>query len=119
IDLPRHIEACPERYSDRALYQELDRLGVQYGAHFQGVKTVWRASGEALGHIIPTSDVASGRAHYAAHPALIDAAFHLAWAALDPDARARLLASGTARVPAAVERVQIWAPEAHGANGAH
>jgi myxalamid-type polyketide synthase MxaD len=107
LDLPRRIEALPERHADGQLYAELDRLGVTYGAHFQGVKAVWRSDGEALGLIVPTSEVAAGEACYAAHPALIDAAFHLTWAALSSGRREVHLRGAVAQVPAAIERVWI------------
>ena len=117
LDLPAHIESWPERHDDRALYQELARLGVQYGNHFQGLKAIWRADGRAIGQIIPSAEVAAGRSHYPAHPAVIDAAFQLAWAALEPEAREHSLRTGTARVPAEVERIQIWPAAQHDPGG--
>jgi acyl transferase domain-containing protein/acyl carrier protein len=71
--LTREIEVTP-------FYDQLQRLGVDFGTGFRGMRRVWCGTGEALGEIELAPEGASG---HLMHPALLDACFHVSAVAMD------------------------------------
>ncbi|ONM49782.1 hypothetical protein B0T44_12740 [Nocardia donostiensis] len=67
-----------------ALYDQLADLGFGYGPAFQGLRSVWRDTGDLLTEVALTDDAGTAAA-YAIHPALFDAVFHAAIAELALD----------------------------------
>ncbi len=114
---PRALEdvrtRCQNEIGSAVHYQQLRERGLDFGPAFQGLKTLWRASGEALalGRVeLPDTLVADADSHaYHIHPALLDACQQVF---------ASILLEGTdAYVPMGVEHfhlhqsppVQLWA----------
>ncbi len=58
-----------------ALYDELARLGVDYGPAFHGLRSAWRAGGEVYAEVALPDGVPADR--LGIHPALLDAALHV------------------------------------------
>jgi phthiocerol/phenolphthiocerol synthesis type-I polyketide synthase C len=85
-----------------ALYRDWAARGLEYGPAFQGVAALHRGpDGEALGRVALPERLRSGTRPGALHPALWDAALHVALCLCD-DA-----AAGAAVVPTAVRRVLL------------
>ncbi|WP_347359823.1 type I polyketide synthase [Streptomyces sp. 150FB] len=80
------VDAWPparaEKVDVSALYEEFAAAGYDYGPLFQGVRAVWRRTGEVFAEVeVPQGD-GDG---FAIHPALLDAALH-SLVLIDPDA---------------------------------
>ena len=57
-----------------SVYEDLARMGVQYGPVFRGLRAVWRGLEEVFAEVVlPEEVVGSG---FGVHPALLDAALH-------------------------------------------
>jgi acyl transferase domain-containing protein/acyl carrier protein len=84
-------------------YARLDASGLRYGAAFRGVRELWGGDGEALGTVALPECVAWSARCYRVHPALLDAAFQVAAAALG-DA---LPGGADGYLPAGVERYRV------------
>ncbi|MEX5710407.1 SDR family NAD(P)-dependent oxidoreductase [Parafrankia sp. FMc6] len=54
-------------------YDDLARLGYDYGPFFQGLRAGWRRGNELFAELVPPGDATFGAAP---HPALLDAAMH-------------------------------------------
>ena len=74
--LTREIEVAP-------FYEKLQRLGVDFGPGFRGMRRVWCGEGEALGEIELGEGVVNDQGKYLMHPALLDACFHVSAVAMD------------------------------------
>ncbi len=57
-------------------YAELAELGYEYGPVFQGLTALWRRDGEVFAEVALPEVARSAAAHFALHPALLDAALH-------------------------------------------
>ncbi|MER7842436.1 type I polyketide synthase [Kitasatospora sp. NPDC096077] len=64
-------------------YQRLADGGRAYGPSFQGLRAAWRLGPELYAEIALAADEQADAARYGLHPALLDAAFHLAEPAAD------------------------------------
>src|SRR5262249_50499189 len=95
---------CREEIRGPSYYERLRAYGYEYGAVFQGIERLWRRDGEALGRLrlLPAEAAEAGR--YRIHPALLDACFQLALAAI-PQAR-----RGTSLLPIGIERFLLARP---------
>ncbi|MEU7895953.1 SDR family NAD(P)-dependent oxidoreductase [Nonomuraea sp. NPDC049152] len=82
---------CPREVTGAELYELLRRHGLDYGAAFRGVEQVWTGTDEALGVLAGGGD----------RIRLLDAAFHVVAALVDPG-------HGPA-LPVAVEELTWWA----------
>ncbi len=60
------------------LYERLADSGVSYGPAFQGVQAAWRRDGELWGEVALDVEQQAQAGQYGVHPALFDAALHLA-----------------------------------------
>ncbi|MFD3746414.1 SDR family NAD(P)-dependent oxidoreductase, partial [Nocardia sp. NPDC058633] len=58
------------------LYADMAENGYGYGPAFQGLRTVWRTSGEVYAEVALDGEVASQAGAFGLHPALLDAALH-------------------------------------------
>ena len=67
-------EAEPVPTTD--LYPQLAQRGYHYGPLFQGLKAVWRSSDTIYAEVTLPETAHQDAAHYALHPALLDAALH-------------------------------------------
>ncbi|HLL56194.1 MAG TPA: thioester reductase domain-containing protein [Myxococcaceae bacterium] len=66
-------------------YREMKGRGLEYGPAFQAVQQVWRRNGESLA-TLKLGDAAAQKADaYHVHPALLDAALQVAYAAMPKD----------------------------------
>ncbi|MET9342162.1 SDR family NAD(P)-dependent oxidoreductase [Nonomuraea sp. NPDC003804] len=91
LDLARVRARCPHEVAGAELYELLRRHGLDYGPAFRGVERVWKGSGEALGVLSGGGD----------RVRLLDAAFHVVAALVDPGRGPAL--------PVAVEELTWWA----------
>ncbi|WP_326699331.1 type I polyketide synthase [Streptomyces sp. NBC_01754] len=57
-------------------YEGLAEAGLSYGAAFRGLAAAWRSGGEVFAEAALPAELASEAAHFALHPALLDAALH-------------------------------------------
>ncbi len=105
LDLAALRERCDEAADVGALYEALARAGFEYGPAFRGLREARRREGEAFGRVALSGPLAEGAGRYVAHPALLDACFHLLAAALPREANA-----GATFVPERVERVVVGGP---------
>jgi phthiocerol/phenolphthiocerol synthesis type-I polyketide synthase C len=81
----RELQArCREEVPALELYQRLRESGLQYGPVFQGIKSLWRGDGEALGQVELSHTLLSEANAYHIHPALLDSCLQVMAAAL-PD----------------------------------
>ncbi|NTX60834.1 SDR family NAD(P)-dependent oxidoreductase [Myxococcus sp. CA051A] len=75
--VPDVIEAvrsrCAQHVQGAALYEELERGGVQYDAPLRTLSEAWRRPGEALGRVVMGPERMQESARYQLHPALLDA----------------------------------------------
>jgi len=82
---------------------QLAARGLVFGASLQGVRSIRRGDGEALGEIVLPEPAVAGRGHYECHPALLDACLQVMNAATPGneagDARAYL--------PMAIESLNV------------
>ncbi|WP_433336512.1 SDR family NAD(P)-dependent oxidoreductase [Spirillospora sp. CA-294931] len=70
------------------LYERLAAQGYAYGPAFQGVRAAWRSGDERFAEIALTPDLRDDAGAFGVHPALLDAALHLAVLADGGDAAA-------------------------------
>ncbi|MGW0595459.1 SDR family NAD(P)-dependent oxidoreductase, partial [Streptosporangium sp. NPDC002607] len=59
-------------------YERRARVGFSYGPAFQGVRAVWRTGREVFAEVALPEDLAADAGSYGLHPALLDAALHVA-----------------------------------------
>ncbi|MBT5414964.1 MAG: SDR family NAD(P)-dependent oxidoreductase, partial [Rhodospirillaceae bacterium] len=104
IDLDAIRAACPTERKADDLYRFFAASGLAYGRGFKAVARGWRGEGEALAELVLPGGL-DGRADgFVLHPSLLDAATQTV-ALLEPEEAGR-----EARVPFAVERIDIGGP---------
>lgn len=108
IDMPDVIRArCPEKISGHFCYERLRTLGLHYGSCFQGVETIWRKAGEAIGHVIMPDTGNVNSDGYRFHPTILDACFQVLLGALpfpDGDDNTHVF------LPVRIERFRFYCP---------
>ncbi|MEU5760035.1 type I polyketide synthase [Nocardia sp. NPDC047648] len=67
------------------LYDQLARLGFDYGPVFQGVTSAWRDGDDLLAEVSLPAESGAQASAFGMHPALLDAAFHTAITELAQD----------------------------------
>jgi acyl transferase domain-containing protein/acyl carrier protein len=96
ITQPLRTEAWPPLGSHEAdierLYDALAGAGYEYGPAFQGLRRAWRCGEDLFGEVALESDQAKEAQSFCAHPALLDAAFHLMLVGGPTDHRHELVA---------------------------
>ena len=71
-----------------AHYDELAANGYAYGAAFRCVQAAWHRAGEVYAEVTLAAEQEADAAHFRIHPALLDAALHMArWTGLAPTLR--------------------------------
>ena len=104
VDLAQVQAACSERVDIKSFYEALARHGLHYGPAFRGVQEAWSGENQALGRLI-LPEAAGDAREYLIHPALLDAAFHVAAAAVgEGDGESERIF-----LPVAVARYQVLA----------
>ncbi|ORA74434.1 hypothetical protein BST28_22630, partial [Mycolicibacter kumamotonensis] len=87
------------------LYDRLPDLGLNYGPAFQGLHTAWERDGAFYAEMaLGTGDAATAKS-FGIHPALLDAAFHVALEPLSAN-----FENGSAPVPFLIGRAQLHRP---------
>ncbi|HEV2634427.1 MAG TPA: type I polyketide synthase [Actinocrinis sp.] len=86
------------------LYHALSATGLQYGPVFQGVRAAWRDGDDLLAEIDLPEQPAADAARFGLHPALLDAALHIAAHHSLPDTP-----PGQSRLPFAWRGVRLHA----------
>jgi polyketide synthase 12 len=81
------------------LYDQLVQVGHFYGDTFQGLRAVWRLDGDLFAEVALPDGVRAEAGRFTMHPALLDAALQPLM--LD------VVASGQARMPFSINRVQV------------
>ena len=74
-DLLQQLASRPST-SGEALYQQAQKLGLQFGPVFRGIQQLHLADSCALAILAPSSDLRPTLDNYVMHPALIDSGFH-------------------------------------------
>lgn len=97
VDLGAIRARCSTETSGADHYRHMAELGLDYGASFQGIESVWSGNGEAVARLRPAP---SDAGRYRMHPAVLDSALQVLGAALSTDAR-------TTFVPVSIERLRI------------
>jgi acyl transferase domain-containing protein len=98
-------DRCPEAIDMPVFYQQLHEQGSEFGSGFRNVRQLRRGTGESVAEITLVESLQSEATQYHFHPALLDACFQAAAAALPSGA-------GTAHddevlLPTAIERIRV------------
>ncbi|WP_146410662.1 type I polyketide synthase [Crateriforma conspicua] len=101
-------DRCDETVTQSRCYRYCNRLGLEYGAMFQGVRHGRRRSHEAVVEVCLPDDLLSQASDYVVHPALLDACFH-AMVVADQDFDHHV---GDLYLPSRMGRVQWNLPDA-------
>ena len=80
--LERLRRRCSAELNGEQCYAAMHARGLQYGAQFQGLRTLWQGDGEAIGRVTCPEVVSAGLADYRFHPAVLDACFHVLMGAI-------------------------------------
>jgi acyl transferase domain-containing protein/SAM-dependent methyltransferase/acyl carrier protein len=98
---------CPEPVSVEDCFQLFADLGLHYGPTFRGIALLWRGEREALAEIRIPRELREQRSDYRLHPAVLDACFQSALAALP--ANSWRASKGVTYVPVRIERFRFHA----------
>ena len=82
VDIAAFRQRCTTEWTGEQFYSGLDELGLNFGQTFKGLQHIWRRDGEALGKMSLPIELLPDRHNFRFHPALLDACFHLAGAAI-------------------------------------
>ncbi len=86
------------------MYASLADRGLEYGAAFWCLRRAWRRGDELFGELALPEDLTGGTGGFGIHPALLDAAFHLA---LIPLVEAGVGSEGGVRLPFVFSGVEL------------
>ncbi|MCB1397002.1 MAG: SDR family NAD(P)-dependent oxidoreductase, partial [Rhodobacteraceae bacterium] len=106
IDPEALAAELPETVDPEAMNATLAGGGLHYGPAFRGLVQIRRGDGAALARIEAPAPVAGEVGRHVAHPALLDACFQLAMAAIPRDARL----TGKTFVPVHIGRIWVHKP---------
>ncbi|MFF7213691.1 type I polyketide synthase [Streptomyces sp. NPDC008238] len=76
FDLAAWPPAGAEPVAVDGLYEALAMAGFEYGAVFQGLRSVWRLGDDVFAEVGLGDETAAGAERFGLHPALLDAALH-------------------------------------------
>ncbi|NUT09801.1 MAG: acyltransferase domain-containing protein, partial [Nonomuraea sp.] len=68
------VDAQPVTVDD--LYDDMARIGLEYGPTFQGLARAWTRPGEVFAEIVLPEEAHAEASRFGVHPALLDAALH-------------------------------------------
>jgi NADPH:quinone reductase-like Zn-dependent oxidoreductase/acyl carrier protein len=71
--------AGAEPVATATLYEDLAARGYSYGAEFRGLRTAWRLGDDLFAEVALPDEARASAAPFGLHPALLDAALHVAW----------------------------------------
>lgn len=97
-----------EHLDQTECYRRLKARSLEYGPTFQALKNVWRSLGVAVAEMAVPGDIRSELASYQAHPALLDACFHVVGATV-PDDWAPA-GSGESYLPMGADSIRVFGP---------
>lgn len=100
LSLQRLREQCRKEVTAQECYQRFDRVGLQYGPQFRGLGRIWSGDGESLGQLQIPPGLEQDIQDYVFHPALLDAAFQVLFAAFSSVDRAYL--------PVGITRLRVY-----------
>ena len=110
VDLAKIRQRSPEAIDVEEYYRRLADAGYNYGPTFQAIAQLWRGERDTFAEIRVPPGVSEQLGDYRLHPAILDACFQAAVAALPvtfwKDAK------GKAYVPVKIERVRFHATAA-------
>ncbi len=107
VDLAQLRQRCPDPVDREEYYRLLADMGLNYGPTFRGIAQLWRGERKILAEIRVPSGVSEQSSDYRLHPAVLDACFQSAFAALP--ASFWQGAKGEAYVPVKIERIHFHA----------
>jgi polyketide synthase 12/polyene macrolide polyketide synthase/epothilone polyketide synthase D len=76
LDIEGIKQRCDIETNPSDLYQQLDNMGLEYGALFQGLKKLYNNNYEAFGEISIPIGIEHDKG-YLLHPAVLDSCFHI------------------------------------------
>jgi len=76
INLAALRNSCPEPLDSETFYEQLDKMGLNYGSSFRLVQQIWQGEDQVLAEI-RGRDEAYERDGYLLHPAVLDASFQV------------------------------------------
>ncbi len=103
IDLEEYKANFLQQIPIADYYEKLHERGLEYGSDFQAIQQLWAAPNQALGEILLSESLASGR-DYRLHPVLLDASFQILAAAIGETGAKEIY------LPAGVEQLQVYGP---------
>jgi phthiocerol/phenolphthiocerol synthesis type-I polyketide synthase C len=86
------------------IYGHQNAKSLVFGPHFQGVRTLWRRDGEAIGHLKVPKALQRDFPNYFFHPAFLDACFHVQTWSLAPKQEC----VGRIYLPVSIERLRVF-----------
>jgi thioester reductase-like protein len=106
------VRFCPDEFRRRCraevagpdCYSLFNKIGLHYGASFQGIERLWQGSGEALALVVVPQALQGQADDYVVHPAVLDACLQALCGALSPDDGA-----ATIFLPVEIEQVRLYA----------
>jgi acyl transferase domain-containing protein/acyl carrier protein len=102
VDLAQIRRRCPDPIGREEYYGVFDDIGLHYGPTFRGIARLWRGEREALAEIQTPSGISEQLSNYLLHPAILDACFHSAMAAIAPGKKVELY------LPVKIERFRFY-----------
>jgi acyl transferase domain-containing protein/NADPH:quinone reductase-like Zn-dependent oxidoreductase/short-subunit dehydrogenase/acyl carrier protein len=107
VDLAQIRRRCSDPIEPQEHYRLFADFGFNYGSTFRGVAQLWKGEREVFAEIAVPSALREQASDYRLHPAVLDACFQSAWAALPASFRQSV--RGEAYVPVMIERVDFHA----------
>ncbi|MCC6189483.1 MAG: SDR family NAD(P)-dependent oxidoreductase, partial [Anaerolineales bacterium] len=103
---PSDVQArCGEVMTGTDYYELGQHYGGELGPRFRSIQRLWRRPGEAIGRLEAAPRLQAEAAGYTIHPAYMDAAFHIAYAA-----RAGDIAAAGILMPVHFDEVRYYRP---------
>jgi acyl transferase domain-containing protein/NADPH:quinone reductase-like Zn-dependent oxidoreductase/SAM-dependent methyltransferase/acyl carrier protein len=75
IELNEIKNRCTDKISSDDYYKKFEKIGLQYGPIFRGIRQIWTGKKEAVGLITVDETIREGIESYQLHPAILDACF--------------------------------------------
>ncbi|NEO77838.1 type I polyketide synthase [Moorena sp. SIO4G3] len=94
--------SCPQKIDVKEHYQQFQAKGIDYGVSFQGIKQLWRGSGQAIGEVQLPEELVRDLINYQLHPALLDIGMQAIAAAIGSEE------SQSTYVPVLIERLTVY-----------
>ncbi len=101
-DLKQLQSSFTEKIDITAHYQQCQKLGLNYGASFQGIQQLWHQERSALGQIQLPKGL--NTSNYLIHPALLDSCLQILFVTLPAEPTSQTY------IPVSLEEFQIYQP---------